>query len=86
MEQEHATKEELRTAISRNPMTGLKNVDVVICRVRQKLKSYGVKVINIWGQGYALDKKARDKIDRLLAPQSKPKAPEPGLFENPRAP
>lgn len=32
----------------------LKIVDVYVCKIRRKVKPYGVKIATVWGQGYSL--------------------------------
>jgi two-component system cell cycle response regulator CtrA len=32
----------------------VKIVDVFVCKMRRKLKPFGVEIITIWGQGYSL--------------------------------
>lgn len=36
-----------------------KIVDVFICKLRRKLKPFGVVITTVWGQGYRLDPDAR---------------------------
>lgn len=36
-----------------------KIVDVFICKLRKKLKPFGVEIATDWGQGYRLDAKSR---------------------------
>ncbi len=36
-----------------------KIVDVFVCKIRKKLKPFGVEIRTVWGQGYTLDPKTR---------------------------
>lgn len=38
----------------------LKIVDVVICKLRQKLTPFGVEIETLWGRGYGLDQATRE--------------------------
>lgn len=52
-----ATKSSIMTALySDRPEDDpeLKIVDVFICRIRRKVKPYGVEIATVWGQGYSL--------------------------------
>jgi hypothetical protein len=46
--------------------TDVKMVDVVICKLRKKLKLVNAKIDTLWGHGYYLDEKSRDTIEALL--------------------
>lgn len=39
-----------------------KIIDVFACKVRKKLKPFGVKIITHWGQGYSLEPSVREKL------------------------
>ena len=39
-----------------------KIVDVFICKIRKKLKPFGVEIKTVWGQGYSLAEKSRAVI------------------------
>lgn len=36
-----------------------KIVDVFVCKIRKKLKPFGVEIRTVWGQGYTLDAQTR---------------------------
>ncbi|MGU3666136.1 helix-turn-helix domain-containing protein [Methylobacterium sp. A49B] len=36
-----------------------KIVDVFVCKIRKKLKPFGVEIRTVWGQGYTLDPETR---------------------------
>ncbi len=42
----------------RSEEPGIKIVDVFICKLRRKIKPFGVSINTIWGQGWALERKA----------------------------
>ncbi len=66
---EICTKDMLHLASSKgeHPETGLKIVDVYICKLRRKLKPHGLGIETIWGQGYRLATGTREEIARLRA-------------------
>lgn len=39
-----------------------KIVDVLVCKIRKKLKPFGVTIQTIWGQGYALEDGVRSQL------------------------
>lgn len=47
--------------------TDPKIVDVVICHLRRKLKSKGIKITTLWGHGYYLDTAGRKIVEDLIA-------------------
>jgi len=64
---DHATKQEVHTAIADgNPASDIKIVDVIICNLRKKLASHGVKIVTIWGLGFKLEKSSREKLREIL--------------------
>lgn len=44
-----------------------KIVDVFICKMRKKLKPFGIEIRTIWGQGYALPETLRHRHQRKIA-------------------
>ena len=44
-----------------------KIVDVFICKIRKKLKPFGVDIATIWGLGYALDPATREMLAEKAA-------------------
>ncbi len=57
---EMATKQSLMAVLysGRSEEPGIKIVDVFICKLRRKIKPFGVSINTIWGQGWALERKA----------------------------
>jgi two-component system cell cycle response regulator CtrA len=43
----------------------LKIVDVFICKIRRKLKPYGISIETSWGNGYYLTDESRSKLTEL---------------------
>lgn len=68
MRRGQVTKEQVLIALYEARPEGdiplLKIVDVFVCKVRRKLRPFGVSIRTFWGQGYGLDE--ADKA-RLLA-------------------
>ena len=44
-----------------------KIVDVFVCKVRKKLRPFGVEILTVWGQGYRIDKATRERLTAQLA-------------------
>lgn len=54
---DHATKQSIMLAMYSDRIDvepEIKIVDVFICKMRRKLKPFGIEIATIWGQGYAL--------------------------------
>jgi two-component system cell cycle response regulator CtrA len=45
----------------------IKIIDVWVCRMRRKLKPYGITIETVWGQGYRLPPESRAIAEKLLA-------------------
>jgi hypothetical protein len=67
MEHEHVSREALHVATSPDGKSAIKIVDVIVCKLRRKLEPHGIGIVTVYGQGFRLDKNARDKTRRLLA-------------------
>lgn len=63
-DQVHSTIEHTRAPNS-DP-TDQKMIDVVICHIRKKIKSYDIELRTRWGQGYSLLNSEREKVVALL--------------------
>jgi DNA-binding response OmpR family regulator len=63
--QQYVSRRDLHDAIGSKGKTN--NVDVVVCRLRQKLAPHGIAVATVRGQGFRLADGARKKIRKLLA-------------------
>ncbi len=48
----------------------LKIIDVLVCKIRAKLKPFGVAIHTIWGFGYCLDAETKARFRALSRPQS----------------
>ncbi|MEZ2410518.1 helix-turn-helix domain-containing protein [Bosea sp. RCC_152_1] len=44
----------------------MKIVDVYVCKIRKKLKPYGLEIETIWGQGYRMTEAMRAKAAALI--------------------
>ncbi|MDR3488759.1 MAG: winged helix-turn-helix domain-containing protein [Bradyrhizobium sp.] len=67
-----ARKEQIMTALYRDQNRDeaeQKIVDVFVCKVRKKLKPFGVVIRTIWGVGYAIDEPARGILNQALGPE-----------------
>ena len=71
VKRELATKDAIMAALysdkaSSAEVAAEKIVDVFICKVRKKLKPFGVVITTVWGRGYALDASTRAQYRRDL--------------------
>src|SRR5271165_5233501 len=46
-----------------------KIIDVLMCKIRTKLKPHGIAVETVWGRGYRLSRPAREKISTFGSPR-----------------
>lgn len=44
----------------------IKIVDVVVCKIRKKLKPFGIDLLTIWGQGYRLSPEDRERCKSMM--------------------
>jgi two-component system cell cycle response regulator CtrA len=59
---EMATKERLMTALYGGRIdegAEVKVIDVFVCKVRKKLRAFGLEIETVWGQGYRMSAAAR---------------------------
>lgn len=66
-----ATKDAIMAALySNRPSAGdvpdIKIVDVFVCKMRKKLRPFGVEIQTVWGQGYSLDQQVRSTYARAI--------------------
>lgn len=67
---EHCTKDAIMAALYRNlakDEAEIKIVDVFICKVRKKLKPFGIEITTIWGQGYAMPAASKAIMRSMLS-------------------
>lgn len=65
---EQATKQSIMLAMYSDRIDvepEMKIVDVFVCKMRKKLKPFGIEIITVWGAGYAL--KDRDQFTTRAA-------------------
>jgi Transcriptional regulatory protein, C terminal len=70
MRHEHRSKEELRAIATYNATT-TSIVSVLVYSLRKKLKPYNVEIFTVRKLGYGLDKRARDRIQKIFAAHDK---------------
>jgi two-component system cell cycle response regulator CtrA len=59
---EFATKEAISAALywdKDEPSDAIKTIDVMVCRIRRKLKPYGIDIKTHWGRGFYLPAEIR---------------------------
>lgn len=67
-----ATKQQLHHVIEQNrptenrEATDPKMIDVIICRLRKKLKPHDATITTVWGLGYRMEQPDREKVVALL--------------------
>jgi two-component system cell cycle response regulator CtrA len=67
---EMATKQALMTGIyggSARDEAQIKIVDVFICKIRKKLRPFGIELQTFWGLGYGLDAETRARLAKRKA-------------------
>jgi two-component system cell cycle response regulator CtrA len=45
-----------------------KIIDVLVCRLRRKLRPYGIQIGTIWGQGHRIDPHSKENARALIRP------------------
>lgn len=76
-----ATRAQLMAAVlsGRMPVNepDMKIVDVFVCKIRKKVKPFGIEITSLWGRGYRLSPEMKAKVAVYLAAQSQiPEAAE----------
>lgn len=76
-----ATRAQLMTAVLSDRLPGkepeMKIVDVFVCKIRKKLKPFGIEITSLWGRGYRLAPEMKAKVAGYLTAQSQmPEAAE----------
>lgn len=69
MAREMATKDAIMAALYRD--TGrdeaeIKIVDVQVCKLRPKLKPFGIEIETVWGQGYRISPAGKARVRQLM--------------------
>lgn len=87
LKRREATKQQLHMVIEENRPDGRdatdpKMVDVIICKLRKKVKSWGIEIQTLWSIGYLLEPAYREKVIALLqGTVSAPPAPAPVISD-----
>lgn len=55
-----------RTRPDSSETTDPKMVDVIICKLRKKLKPFGIIIQTLWGHGYYIDETGREIVEQIL--------------------
>jgi hypothetical protein len=61
-----------------------KILDVIMCKMRTKLRPHGITVETVWGRGYRLSRQARERMAALGAPGDAVVRETSALFSNGR--
>lgn len=70
MKRDLATKETILAALYAgrpNEVAEIKIVDVLVCKMRKKLKPFEVEIETVWGQGYRLAPSGKDAVKQVMA-------------------
>lgn len=70
MKRDTCTKQQIMSglyAIGPDEEPEVKIVDVFVCKMRKKLKPFGIEVDTVWGQGYRLTPAAKAIVSNLYA-------------------
>ena len=49
-----------------NPTSSIKVVGTIICRLRKKLRPYGIEIHTVWGEGFRITEEDRDRLLREM--------------------
>ncbi len=66
---EYASKEGILNALygdRPNDIPELKIVDVFICKIRGKIRQFGIKIETVWGRGYRLPPQSKSVMLKIL--------------------
>lgn len=71
MARDLARKEAIMAALYRDcakDEAEIKIVDVFICKLRKKVRPFGVEVLTRWGEGYFLTAETKAAVQQMIAP------------------
>lgn len=68
---DRVTKGQIMIALYSDQVGGpdIRIIDVYICRLRKKLKGFGIEINTIWGIGYSLTPASKAIIKKFLPPE-----------------
>lgn len=70
LQREQASKDQILSALYSLRPDGdepeMKIIDVYVCKIRKKLKPFGLEIVTLRGLGYAVPKVAKDRIRALM--------------------
>lgn len=72
LRRDHVTKEQVHSIIestrrlSASDATDLKQVDVVICKIRKKVKAHYIVIETLWNTGFCISQAIRTHVTKLL--------------------
>jgi len=70
MTRELATKQAIMSALyglGADEEPDMKIVDVFVCKLRRKIRPFGLMIETVWGQGYALTAETKRQVDVQIA-------------------
>jgi DNA-binding winged helix-turn-helix (wHTH) protein len=65
-DQLHQIMEAARPGPIHNEQTAPKQIDVLMCKIRKKIKSFNIEIETIWNTGYAVSREHSEKAIQLL--------------------
>src|SRR5262245_40323542 len=67
MEHQHVSRQALHAAMAHDgtPVSQIKTVDVIVCKLRRKLAPHHIEIVTIWGLGFRLADGGYERIRKL---------------------
>jgi hypothetical protein len=69
LKREHITKDQIHANISHGKDTDPKMIDVVMCKLRKKLKAHGLTVQTLWATGYCMEPEIKTRAFQMILNQ-----------------
>lgn len=60
----------LYLGVSDRDLPDLRMVDVLVCKVRRKLKPFGLEIQTYWGKGFGMTADMRARAEKLIADET----------------
>jgi DNA-binding response OmpR family regulator len=74
MEQDLVSRKQMHAAVAGSPKVDPRIIDVVVCKLRRKIRPHGIEISTARNQGFYLTPPSRAKIRKLLAEQTQENA------------
>lgn len=74
LSREQWTRESLLASIyldaNESDIPDIKIIDVMICKIRKKLKHLGIEIETFWGKGYRISPEMRARVTKIIADEN----------------